>query len=178
MLVVDIVIVSTILLVAALVVTGVYSFILRVPFVPTPRVVAQAMVHCARLKGDERVYDLGAGDGTILINAKRMHPGISAVGVELVPTVWMLGRFKIWCSGKAVRFLRKNAMDVDLGDANAIFLYLLPTMLARLERKFDAELRPGTTVISHAFKFPSRSPEEVVKIPGGIMQRTLYRYTW
>ena len=178
MLAVDLVIVCTALLIVILAVTGVYGLFVRVPFVPTPASVARAMVDAARLRGDERVYDLGAGDGTILIQAKRAHPAIMATGVELVPTVWLLGRLKIWRSRLDVSFLRKNVMDIDVRDAGAIFLYLSPAMLARLEPKFNAELRPGTIVVSHAFTFPSRTPTDVVKLPGPVMQRTLYRYVW
>src|SRR3989338_853113 len=113
MLLVDLVILFTIVLIVVLVVTGAYGLWVRVPFVPTPSHVADAMVAAARLRGDERVYDLGAGDGTILIHAKRAHPGISAIGVEIVPTVWLWGRWKIWRAKTPITFLRKNVMQMN-----------------------------------------------------------------
>ena len=178
MLSVDLVIVFVVLLIAAIVITTMYAFIGGVPYVPTPRSVARRMVDLARLQGDEHVFDLGAGNGRILIEAKRKHPAITATGVELAPTVWLIGLLTIFFSGQTVNFLRRNALTIDLRRADVLFLYLTPGFLAMLEDKFDRELRPGTVVISHAFRFPRRQPVEVVQLDRWSGKKTVLRYVW
>ena len=175
---VDLVIIGVLLLIVVLVVTVIYGLIVRVPYVPTPIPVARAMVDLARLRGNERVFDLGAGNARILIEAKKKFPSLIATGIELAPTVWLLGRFKIFLSRQNIQFLRRNAHAVDMRDAETIFLYLYPGVMERLEPKFDRELRPGTVVISHAFRFPRRQPVEVRQIGNGKWKKTILRYEW
>lgn len=175
---VDLVIFFTILLIVVIVLTTVYAFIGGVPYVPTSRSIAQDMVDVARLKGNERVFDLGAGNGRILIEAKRKYPGLTATGIELAPTVWLLGLITIFLSRVKVRFLRGNALTTDVRNADVIFLYLSGGLLGKLEEKFDRELRPGTVVISHAFRFPTRQPVEIVKIEKWSGKKTILRYEW
>ena len=178
MLPVDIVILFTILLVIALLTTAAYGFIGGVPYVPTPKSVARAMVDLARLQGSEKVFDIGAGNGRVLIEAKRKHPSIEATGIELAPTVWLLGRLTILLSGLRVRLIRGNGLAHDLSGADTIFLYLSPSLMATLEQKFDRELRPGTVVVSHAFSFPRRQPTELVTLRRWSGKKTLRRYEW
>lgn len=178
MLPVDIVIALTTLLIIAVLLTAFYSWMLAVPFVPTPRAVAAEMIRFAGLQGNERVFDLGAGSASILLEAKRTHPGIHATGVELSPTVWLLGKLKILFARTQIAFLRQDARLVSVRDANVIFLYLFPGMMAALEKKFNEELRPGTVVISHAFKFAEHEPTEKRTIPWGKRQKTVYKYVW
>ena len=175
---VDFVIAFTFMLIVVIVVTSVYWAVSGVPYVPTSRSIARAMIDLARLRGTERVFDLGAGDGRILIEAKRAHPGITATGYELAPTVYLLGKLMILLSRQTVAFHRRDARTVDLRDAEALFLYLTPGVLAQLEDKFDRELKPGTVVISHAFRFPRRQPVEVVKLPRWSGKKTILRYEW
>lgn len=174
----DIVIVLATLLVLVIVITSVCCFVGGVPYVPTPKFVARAMVDLARLKGSESVVDMGAGNGLILIEAKRRHPGVAATGIEIAPTVWFLGRVNILLSGQKMRLLCGNALNYDASGADAIFLYLLPALMASLEEKFDRELKPGTVVISHAFKFPRRQPTETVVLPHWSGKKTIRRYEW
>lgn len=175
---VDLVIFATTLLIVIIVLTTAYAFIGGVPYVPTSRSIARDMVNVARLKGNERVFDLGAGNGRILIEAKRKYPGLTATGIELAPTVWLLGVITILLSRVKVRFLRGNALTTDVRNADVIFLYLSGGLLGKLEEKFDRELRPGTVVISHAFRFPRRQPVEVVKLNRWSGKKTVLRYEW
>jgi len=175
---VDLAIAFTTLLVLAIVVTATYGFIGGVPYVPTPKFVARVMVDLAHLRGSETVVDLGAGNGRVLIEAKRRHSAIDATGIELAPTVWLLGWITILLSGQNVRLLRGNALTYDVSGANVIFLYLSPSLMATLEDKFDHELASGTVVISHAFSFPRRQPTETMILSHWSGKKTIRRYAW
>ncbi|MDD5040863.1 MAG: class I SAM-dependent methyltransferase [Candidatus Peribacteraceae bacterium] len=140
--------------------------------------VAEEMVRFAGLEGTETVYDIGAGDGRILLTAKRLHPHVRAVGWEYVPTVWLLGKFRIWWSGQEVTFRLGDSRTQDMHDADCIFLYLYSTVMSSLEEKFDRELKPGTKVLSHVFPFPHRQPvaqKEVSWLKG---RSKIYLYQW
>lgn len=152
--------------------------VLRVPYVPTPRRVAEAMVRMADLRGDEVVMDLGAGDGCVLRVAKRHHPGIQALGCELVFTVWLFGWLRCLLTRSGVALRLRNALKEDVSRAGVLFLYLFPSLMEKLEEKFDRELHPGTRVVAHTFRFPRRQPvrEEVIPLWRGPAKIFLYRW--
>lgn len=158
--------------------TAVGNFIIKVPFVPSSKKAIEEMIRFADLKGTETVYDLGAGDGRILIAAKRLHPGIRAIGIEYVPTVWLLGKLRIWLSRRKVTLLCGDALKYSVTDAQCIFLYLFPTIMEELGKKFDRELKPGTTVISSVFPFPHRKPIAEKQVPWLGERRTIRLYRW
>lgn len=174
----DLVIIFVFIVVLGLAVTVAYGFIVGVPFVPTSPWTARSMVRLARLRGTEKVFDLGAGDGRILIELKRLHPAAVAAGYELSPVVYWLGRLTIFLSRQNIRFFRQDVRMADLRDADMIFLYLFPRLLQELEDKFDRELRPGTVVISNTFRFPRRQPVEVITLKGLLGKKTILRYEW
>ena len=166
------------LLILFVLVTAVGNILINVPFVPSSAAAAEEMVRFADLKGTETVYDLGAGDGRVLITAKRLHPGIRAVGWEYVPTVWLLGKLRIWWSRQQVMFRQGDAMRHSVADAQCIFLYLFPNMMQKLESKFDRELQPGTKVVSAVFTFPHHQPAAQKQIPWFGKTSTLWLYRW
>ena len=155
------------------------SFVfLRAPYVPTPRKVTRKMITFADLNGDDTVYDLGAGDARLLIEAKRTHPNINAVGFELALPVYVLGKFRIWLSRQKVSLKMKNLFKQNVSDADCIFLYLLPGAMVTLEKKFNKELKAGTKVISHAFSFPDREPVKTMPVPWLQGEEKLRLYIW
>lgn len=160
--------------VALIGVTLIQHLFLTVPFIPTPAATVEAMLDAADLRGAETVYDLGAGDARLLIAAKRRHPGITAKGCECVWAVWLLGNLRVWRSGQRVTLLRRSVYGMDVRDADVVFLYLFPSMMGRLAAKFDRELRPGTRVVSHAFRFPGREDGRRIDAGG----KTLWAYSW
>jgi len=154
------------------------NLFVRVPFVPSSTKVAEEMVRFAGLKNTETVYDLGAGDGRILIAAKRLHPHLRAIGWEYVPTVWLLGKLRIWWSGQDVTLRLGNSEKQDVRDADCIFLYLFPTVMPSLEEKFNRELKPGTKVISYVFPFPHKKPIAQKSVPWLGRTHMLWLYEW
>ena len=168
-----------ILLVIALALTFVvHLLVLKVPYVPTPMKVAREMVRLAELKGTERVFDLGAGDARLLILAKREHPGITAIGSEAMPTIWILGKLRAWFLRSPLELHMSNALTEDVSRADVIFLYVMPGMMEKLESKFDAELKRGVRVISHTFPFPGRKPVKEVRVAWGRGWKKLFVYEW
>jgi hypothetical protein len=149
-----------------------------VPYVPTPQPVVDAMVKAANIRKGETVVDLGAGDCRLLIAAKRRYPSIRAWGCELVPTIWILGKIRIWLSRQDVDLRLGEAFLQDVSGADVIFLYLMPEVLRKLEPRFDALLKPGTRVISHAFRFAKREPVRTLKIPSVFHEKTVLVYAW
>ena len=161
-----------------LVLTVVMHVFLHVPYVGTPPKVARRMVELARLTGRERVVDLGAGDGRVLFAAKRMHPGITAVGCEIVPTVWCLGVIRKLFERLPVTLQLKSALAEDLRSTDVLLLYVTPPLMNKLLPKFERELRPGTRIVSHAFHVPGKIPQEKVEVERPWGKAMLYAYVW
>lgn len=175
---VDIVIVAIIFLVCGVTVTAVASIFLRTPYVPTPKKVAQAMVAMANINSSDTIYDLGAGDGRLLIEAAKQYPGISAKGSELSPLVCLWGKMKIALSGHKVTLKMKNLFAEDLSDADCVFLYLMPGLMNQLLEKFQNELRPGTTIISYAFPLAGHTPLKTEVVPWIQGKKKILLYKW
>lgn len=120
------------------------------PFVPTPMEAVKKMLQAANIKQDEKVYDIGCGDGRMVHLAAKDY-GADAIGFELSPIVYALARIRhlLWQS-KAKIFFR-NFKHVKFDNANVILCYLMPETLAKLQPKLDRELKKGTRIISYAF---------------------------
>ncbi|MFH1444451.1 MAG: hypothetical protein ABIG34_03605 [Candidatus Peregrinibacteria bacterium] len=166
------------LLLLTVIVTALGNIFVGVPFVPTSKQVSEEMIRFADLRGDETVYDLGAGDGRILITAKRLHPGIRAIGWEYVPTVWLLGKLRIWWSGQKITFRLGDSKKQNLHDADCLFLYLFGTVMPSLEERLNQELKPGTKVVSYVFPFPHRQPVAKKVVPWLGKTNMLWLYEW
>jgi SAM-dependent methyltransferase len=144
-----------------------------VPYVPTDEAVVPAILRLAGVGADDVVYDLGCGDGRILIAAAR-HYGARGVGIDIDPL-----RIRE-CHDNArrlgvrerVRFLQASLFDVDLGPASVVTLYLLPSLNIRLRPKLLGELRPGARVVSNHFEMPGWHPDESVYAH----RRNLYKW--
>ncbi|MDD5623643.1 MAG: class I SAM-dependent methyltransferase [Candidatus Peribacteraceae bacterium] len=149
-----------------------------VPSLPIAGTTARAMVEFSALRGDETVYDLGAGDGRILLAAKQMHPRIHAAGWEILPTLWCVGILRRWWSGLHISLHLGDALHQDLSSVDCIYLYLFPSLMKRLEEKFDHELKPGTKVVSAVFRFYHHQPvaQRTVRWLGS--SQLLWLYVW
>ena len=176
---VDVLIALVMILILVVVVMAVSAIFLKAPYVPTPIKVARKMVKLANLEGSEVIYDLGAGDGRLLIEAAKMHPDITAYGSELSPLVCYWGKLKIWLSGKRNAHLEmKNLFTEDLRDADCIFLYLMPGIMDSLLVKFVEELRPGTKIVSYAFPLQGLTPIKTEEVPCIQGKNKILLYEW
>lgn len=125
------------------------------PWVPTPYRTIKKMLKLAQVKPGDMVYDLGSGDGRVIIEAARSFRA-KAVGIEIDPIrfIWTKARiFLLGLSGK-VNVLLGNFFKIDISDADVVTIYLLQETNFNLIDKFIRELRPGTRIVSNTFTLP------------------------
>jgi len=135
------------------------------PFVPTPQSVVDTMLRLAEVKKGDVLYDLGSGDGRIVITAAKRY-GVRAVGFELDEGLIAESRQKARQEGVAhlVQFRKQDVMTVDLSPATVVTLYLLPEANLALRPRILSQLRPGARVVSHDYHmgdWPQVREEEV-----------------
>ena len=122
------------------------------PFVPTPQDVVDRMLELVNVTADDLVYDLGCGDGRIVITAAERY-GARGVGVDIDPLRVAESRENARLAGVShlVEFREQDAMTVDVSDATVVTLYLLSSSLMKLRPLLTSQLRPGARIVSHAF---------------------------
>lgn len=132
---------------------------LDVPFVPTPFDVVRGMLSVANLKPDDRVWDIGCGDGRLVIAAALQH-GVHGVGVELDPTLAQQARNEVeWAGvGHLVRIVEDDLLNVDFGEATVVMLFLLTAINLKLRPALLA-MPPGTRIVSHRFAMGNWIPD-------------------
>lgn len=133
------------------------------PYVPTPWVIVDEMLTLAGIRAADVVYDLGSGDGRLVISAAKRF-GARGVGIELQPDLVAAANEGAKKEGVAdrVEFIRGDLFETDIREASVITLYLLPQFVTRLVPRFLAELRPGTRIVSHDYPLaPWKADKEV-----------------
>lgn len=149
---------------------------LDVPYVPTPPQVVEAMLEVAKVTKDDVVYDLGSGDGRIVITAAKKY-GVRGVGYDLDPDRVKEARENAKAAGveDRVKFEVQNVFTADFREATVVTMYLLPTVNLKLKPRLLAELKPGTRVVSHDFDMGDWTPEKTLTIKGaGEREHTVY----
>ncbi len=123
------------------------------PWWRTNKKVSWAACKLANIKKGDVVYDLGCGDGTLIITAAKEF-GAKAVGIEIDPLRYFISSMLLRSNRLSanVKVLRKNFFDVDFSQANVIFVYLVPKTLNMLLPKFKKELKKGTRIISYRYE--------------------------
>jgi cyclopropane fatty-acyl-phospholipid synthase-like methyltransferase len=136
---------------------------LEVPFVPTAEPAVRAMLDLAGVRAGDVVYDLGSGDGRIVIAAAR-HYGAHAVGIDINPELNRIARENAKRAGveHLVRFEEKDMYQVNLRPASVVTLFLLKSVNLKLRPKLLRELRPGARVVSHSFDMGEWKPAKKV----------------
>lgn len=144
-----------------------------VPYVPTPEPVVDRMLELADVDEQDVVYDLGSGDGRIVIRAARKY-GARGVGIEIDPERVKEARENARDAGVSnlVEFRQGDLFDADISEATAVTLYLLPSVNQKLRPKLFEQLAPGTPVVSHDFDMGDWAPEKTVEMDGD----TIYRW--
>ena len=138
-----------------------------VHFVPTPTAVVDAMLELANVTSSDVVYDLGSGDGRIVIAAAQKF-GARGVGIELDTQLVSEAKKKARKAGVAdkVTFISTDLFKADISEATVVTLYLLPSINLRLQPKLMRELKPGTRIVSHRFDMGSWKPEQELIVRG------------
>jgi ubiquinone/menaquinone biosynthesis C-methylase UbiE len=149
-----------------------------VPYVPTPPEVVQRMIQLAGVKSGDVLYDLGCGDGRIVIAAVKM-PGVRGVCVDIDPERIAESKRNAETAGVSdrIRFVEGDLFKVPFSDATVMTLYLMPDVNMRLRPRLLGELKPGTRIVSHAFDMGDWVPEERVTVDLQPQTYVLYRWT-
>ena len=149
------------------------------PFVPTPQEVVDRMLALAKVTKSDVVYDLGCGDGRIVVTAAKQF-GAKGVGVDIDPQRIKESEANAKAAGvdHLVSFKLQDAMTVDVSPATVVTLYLLSASNMKLRPILTKQLRPGARIVSHAFTMGDWAPEKTDEFPdqNGTM-RTLYLWT-
>ncbi len=148
---------------------------LDVAYVPTPKDIVRRMLQLADVRRGELVFDLGAGDGRILIEAVRKC-GARAVGVELDPERFARIQDRLRTTGTAAEVIQEDFMEVNLSSADVVAIYLSPSVNSRLAPKLRRELKSGARVVSLDYILPGWLPERELDITSGGISRKIYLY--
>jgi SAM-dependent methyltransferase len=146
----------------------------EVPYVPTDNAVVDGMLKLAGVKSTDIVYDLGCGDGRIVVRAAKNY-GAHGVGVDINPVRIQEARENAKRNDveNLVRFEEGDLFDADIHDATVVTLYLLPNVNLRLRPKLLKDLKPGTRIVSHSFDMGDWKPEKEEQVEGA----TIYLWT-
>lgn len=151
---------------------------LRTPdviFVPTPPEVVDAMLKLANVTAKDVVYDLGSGNGIIVVTAAEKY-GARAVGIDIDPQRVKEANERIQKAGveDKVKILNEDLFETDISPATVVTLYLLPSLNQKLIPKLNKELKPGTRIVSQSFDMgDDYPPEKTVDVNG----RQVYLWT-
>lgn len=146
-----------------------------VPYVPTPQAVVEKMLEMAQVGPNDVLYDLGCGDGRIVITAARKR-GARGVGIDINPQRIAEAKANADSAGvnDKVRFIVGDLFTADFSEASVVMLYLLPEVNRALRPQLWKQLKVGTRVVSHDFDMGPEWPPERVERVGS---KTLYYWT-
>ena len=142
-------------------------------YVPTRQSVVDAMLSVAKVKAGDVVYDLGCGDGRIVVSAAKL--GARAVGIDIDPQRVAEANQNVERAGVGdrVKILNQDLFTTDFSDANVVALYLLPYLNLKLRPTLWKTLKPGTRIVSHDWDMGDWKPEQTLMVDGS----TIYYWT-
>jgi ubiquinone/menaquinone biosynthesis C-methylase UbiE len=138
----------------------------EIPFVPTPVEVVDKMLELAEVKNGDVVYDLGSGDGRIVIRAAKKY-GARGVGIEMDSSLIDKARksAKAEGVGHLVEFRVEDALKTDISAASVVTLYMLPWFNQAIKPNLQKHLRPGARIVAHDFGIEGWTPVKTVPLP-------------
>jgi SAM-dependent methyltransferase len=149
------------------------------PYYPTPETIVERMLELGELKSGEKMFDLGSGDGRIVIMAAQKYHA-DATGVELDPDLVQSSTAKIRQLGlqKTARIIHGDILKQNYASANLITVYLLPESNIKVRPVLDATLKKGTRIVAHDFEVGGWTPVKTITIPddGEGRSHMLYLY--
>ena len=142
-------------------------------YVPTPPEVVAAMLKVAKVSKNDVVYDLGCGDGRIVIAAGKL--GARGVGVDIDPVRIKEANANVQKEqvGDRVKIVQGDLFEIPISEATVVTLYLLPSLNDKLRPRLWKELKVGTRIVSHAFEMTNWEPEQTLEVDG----RQVYYWT-
>jgi hypothetical protein len=154
---------------------------LRAPDVhyePTPHDVVEVMLRLANVKAGDVVYDLGCGDGRIIIRAVRVF-GARGVCVDIDPQRIAESRENAHAAGvsERIRFVNQDLLLMDVSEATVVMLFLSPALNLTVRPKLLTELKPGARVVSHWHDMGDWKPQEMVRVQSNGRERSVYLWT-
>jgi ribosomal protein L11 methylase PrmA len=147
-------------------------------YVPTPQEVVDKMLEVAKVTKDDVVYDLGCGDGRIVVTAAKKY-GCKAIGFDVDDDRIKESNENVKKNavGKLVEIQQKDIFTLDLSKANVITLYLLPDLNVKLVPQLQ-KMKPGSRIVSHAFDMKGYKPDKVITVKGkDDFDHTIYLWT-
>ena len=146
------------------------------PYIPTPETIVDRMLDAAHIKAGETVYDLGSGDGRVVIAAAQKY-GARAVGVEIRPDLCRQAQARIKSLGleDRVTMVEGSALRVDLAPADVVTMYFLTSSNERLKPRLE-RMKLGSRVVSNEFPVKGWKPIEVLHVKSGAMEHSIYVY--
>ena len=135
------------------------------PYFPTPQTIVDRMLQLGELKPGEKMYDLGSGDGRIVIMAARKYKA-DATGVELDDALYKQStqRIKTLGLGSLARIVHGDLMLQDYSFYDLLTIYLLPVAIEKVTPLFEKQLKKGARIVAHDFEFPKWTPAKILDI--------------
>jgi len=157
--------------------TAAYAGLKAAPWVPAFKRDMPRIIKLAEIKEDDIVYDLGCGDGRVLIALANNTPAKRLVGFEIsvLPYLWAKVRVMFLGLSDRIEIVFSDFLKHDLSQASVVFCFLTPMAMKKLAPKFSKELRSGTRILSYTFSLPDREKEVGDKPDPKRM--TIYKYT-
>jgi hypothetical protein len=156
----------------------------KLPYVPTPQVVVDAMLRMAGVTAKDFVIDLGSGDGRMIISAARAFKA-SGLGVDIDAKLVELSNKQAKTDGVAerVKFIEQDMFKADISKATVVTLYVLPDFMEKLRPKLLAELKPGARIVAHDYYMSGWHPDrqDVLTVPEKVKANgtdKAYLYLW
>lgn len=147
------------------------------PAIPTPQIIVDRMLEAAHIRPGDNVYDLGSGDGRILITAVQKY-GAKAVGIEIDPDQVEKARQRVHLLGldDRISVIHGSALRADLRPADVVTLYFLTSTNEKLKPNLEKCLKPGARVVSNQFPIKGWRASEAVIVKMGSVEHTIYLY--